>query len=358
MVGLHFHLDLDTERLFMQSLFSFMVGGALLLALQLSLPSQLFAASAGKVILGYAAPGARALPFWTAQELGLFAKHGVDVEPVFIRGAPILVAGLASADIHVGSTGGSATLAAVAGGQDLKIIATFGSRNTFDLVAQPNIKRPEDLRRKRIGLTSIGGTTWMALLLWLEHFGLDVQRDQMQLQAMGEQALTIQSLEAGVVNAAILDGIFSRRLKPKGFTILGEYSDLKYQFVSQALVVQRSLLQQRSDMLENLLKAEIEGLAYVLAPKNKPAVIKMLMRRMRTDAAIAEEGYLDLIRGMERKPLPTVESMVHVQRLMKLQNPKIGEVKINDLNDDRIVRKLDESGFIDRAFAAQGVSLK
>ena len=342
----------------MQSLFSFMVGGALLLALQLSLPSQLFAASAGKVILGYAAPGARALPFWTAQELGLFAKHGVDVEPVFIRGAPILVAGLASGDIHVGSTGGSATLAAVAGGQDLKIIATFGSRNTFDLVAQPNIKRPEDLQRKRIGLTSIGGTTWMALLLWLEHFGLDVQRDQMQLQAMGEQALTIQSLEAGVVNAAILDGIFSRRLKPKGFTILGEYSDLKYQFVSQALVVQRSLLQQRSDMLENLLKAEIEGLAYVLAPKNKPAVIKMLMRRMRTDAAIAEEGYLDLIRGMERKPLPTVESMVHVQRLMKLQNPKIGEVKINDLNDDRIVRKLDESGFIDRAFAAQGVSLK
>ena len=341
----------------MQSLFSFVVGGALFLALQLS-PSQLFAASAGTVILGYAAPGARALPFWTAQELGLFAKHGVDVEPVFIRGAPILVAGLASGDIHVGSTGGSATLAAVAGGQDLKIIATFGSRNTFDLVAQPNIKRPEDLRRKRIGLTSIGGTTWMALLLWLEHFGLDVQRDQMQLQAMGEQALTIQSLEAGVVNAAILDGIFSRRLKPKGFTILGEYSDLKYQFVSQALVVQRSLLQQRSDMLENLLKAEIEGLAYVLAPKNKPAVIRMLMRRMRTDAAIAEEGYLDLIRGMERKPLPTVESMVHVQRLMKLQNPKIGEVKINDLNDDRIVRKLDESGFVDRAFAAQGVSLK
>ena len=106
-------------------------------------------------------------------------------------------------------------------GQDLKIIATFSSRNTFDLVTQPNIKRPEDLRGKRIGLTSIGGTTWMALLLWLEHFGLDAQRDQMQLQVTGEQALTIQALEAGLVNAAILDGIFSRRLKPKGFNDLG-----------------------------------------------------------------------------------------------------------------------------------------
>ena len=313
------------------------------------------AAAPGKIILGNAAPGARALPFWVAQDLGLFNKYGVDVEPVFIRGAPILVAGLASGDIHVGSTGGSATLAAVAGGQDLKIIATFGSRNTFDLISQPNIKRPEDLRGKRIGLTSIGGTTWMALLFWLEHFGLDVQRDKMQLQAMGEQALTVQSLETGVVNAAILDGIFSRRLTPKGFNILGEYSDLKYQFISQALVVQRSFLQQRSDTLENLLKAEIEGLAYVLAPKNKPAVIKTLMRRLKTNATSAEEGYLDLLRGMERKPFPTVESLVHVQRLMKVQNPKIGGVNLEDLNDARLIKKLDDSGFIDKAFAAQGM---
>jgi ABC-type nitrate/sulfonate/bicarbonate transport system substrate-binding protein len=74
-------------------------------------------AAAGKIILGYASPG-RALPFWVAQDVGLFNKYGVDVEPVFIRGAPILVAGLAAGDIQVGSTGGSATLAAVAGGQD------------------------------------------------------------------------------------------------------------------------------------------------------------------------------------------------------------------------------------------------
>ncbi len=315
------------------------------------------AAASSKIILGYASPG-RALPFWLAQELGLFKKYGVDVESVFIRGAPVLVAGLASGDVQVGSTGGSATLAAVAGGQDLRIIATFGSRNNFDFMSQPNIKRPEDLRGKRIGLTSIGGTTWMALLLWLEHFGLDVQRDKIQLQVMGEQAVTVQSLENGGVNAAVLDGIYSRRLKPKGFNTLGEYSDLKHQFVSQALVVQRSFLQQRSDTLENLLKAEIEAVAYILAPKNKPVAIKTLMRRMKVDAAVAEEGYLELLRVLERKPLPTVESLIHVQRLMKVQNPKIGEVKLDDINDTRLVKKLDDSGFIDKVFAAQGLSSK
>ncbi len=53
--------------------------------------------------------------------------------------------------------------------------------------------------------------------------------------------------------------------------------------------------------------------------------------------------------------MPTVESMVHVQRLMKIQNPKIGDVKLDDINDARLIKKLDDSGFIDNAFAAQGM---
>src|SRR5258705_3592412 len=96
------------------------IGVLVSLQLQLLCSVSIFAASAApKIVLGYAAPGARALPFWMAEEQGLFSKYGVDVQPGFIRGAPIFVAGLASGDIHAGSNGGSATLAAVARRQDL-----------------------------------------------------------------------------------------------------------------------------------------------------------------------------------------------------------------------------------------------
>ena len=80
------------------------------------------------------------------------------------------------------------------------------------------------------------------------------------------------------------DGVFSRRLKQKGFNIVGEYSDLKQLYVSQALVVQHKFLQQRPDTVENLLKAEIEAIAFALAPKNKPTIIKTFMRRLKIDA--------------------------------------------------------------------------
>jgi ABC-type nitrate/sulfonate/bicarbonate transport system substrate-binding protein len=316
------------------------------------------ASTPSKLIIGYAAMSARVVPLWIAEEQRILSKYGVDSELVFIRGAPTLVAGLASGDIHFASTGGSATLAAIAAGHDLKILATFSSRNTYDLVTRPNIKRAEELRGKRFGVTSIGGTVWMGALLWLEHFGLDGQRDQIQFQVIGDQTIQMQAMETGVIDAAVLDGVFSRRLKQKGFNIIGEYSDLKQQYVSQALVVQQKFLQQHPDTAENLLKAEIEAIAFSLAPKNKPVIIKTFMRRLKIDAGAAEEGYADLHRALDRKPYPSPEGLRNVQRLMKIRSPKVGEIKIEDVNDSRIIRKLDESGFIDRAFAAQGMSLK
>lgn len=310
--------------------------------------------SATKVAIGYATITARLMPLWIAADQGFLAKYGIDAQPILIRGAPTLVAGLASGDLQIGRTGGSAMLAAVAAGHDFKFLASFSSRNTYDLVTRPNIKRAEDLRGKKFAITSIGGTTWMGVLLWLEHLGLDEQRDKIQMQVVGDQGIQAQALEAGLCDAAVLDGAFSRRLKQKGMNILAEYTELTKLLAGQSLVVHRSILQQQPELAENYLKAEIEGLAYSLGPKNKPTVLKAMMKYLRTDAAGAEDGYLDLIRGVDRKPIPSVEGLRNVQRLLQKRSPKVGELKVEDVIDARIVRKLDESGFIERTFAAQG----
>jgi len=71
----------------------------------LQVPSS-FAAAPSKYVVGYATYTARIVPLWLAQEQGFFAKYGIEVDPVFIRGAPTLVAGLAAGSIHIGRTGG------------------------------------------------------------------------------------------------------------------------------------------------------------------------------------------------------------------------------------------------------------
>ncbi|HET7007083.1 MAG TPA: ABC transporter substrate-binding protein [Candidatus Binatia bacterium] len=316
------------------------------------------AAAPNKVVIGYAAMNARVAPLWITEEQGILAKNGLQGQQVYLRGAPTLVAAMAAGDIHFGRSGGSATLAAVGAGHDFKVIASFSSRNSYDLMARPNIKRAEDLRGKKIAVTSIGGTSWMGVVLWLEHFGLDAQRDNIQLLVVGDQIVQMQAVETGIADAAGLDGVFSKQLRAKGFNMLGEYSDLKAPIVGQAMVVPQVFLTRHGDIAENYLKSEVEALAFAMAPKNKPVVLKLLMKRLRTDAAGAEEGYQDLLRGVDRRPFPSLEGMRNIQRILKPRNPKLGDVKVENVIDDRIMRKLDESGFIDRTYAAQGVSLK
>jgi NitT/TauT family transport system substrate-binding protein len=310
-----------------------------------------------KYIVGYATYTARIVPLWLAQEQGFFIKYGIDVDPVFIRGAPTLVAGMAAGSIAIGRTGGSAILAAVSAGHDLKIVSTFNSRNTYDLVVRPNIKRAEDLRGKTFAVTSIGGTSWMGILLWLEHLGLDQQRDNIRMQVIGDQPVQVQCVENGLCDAAAVDGVFTRQLKQKGMTILGEYSDLKALFVGQAMAVPTTLLQQHPDVVESYLKGEIEALAFSLAPRNKPVVLKTLARWLKVDSAGGEDAYQDLVRGVDRKPFASLEGMRNVQRLLKSRNPKVGEVKAEDIIDNRLMRKLDESGFIDKMYATYGAKL-
>ncbi len=294
-------------------------------------PINAFAAAApSRLVIGYASTTPRLMPLWMARDQGFFAKYGIESEPVLLRSGATLVTGMASGDIQIGRTAGAAVLSAVAAGHEIKMLATFSSRNSYDVVVRPNIKKAEDLRGKKLAINSVGGGTWIGAMLWLEYFGLDPQRDQILLQSIGDQ----------------------------GVQILAESSELKQPLVSQSTIVPRAFLQQHPDIAEGYLKGEIEGIAFATAPKNKPAVIKTLMRRLRVDAAAAEEGYSDMLRGVDRKPFASVEGMRNLQRLLKPRNPKIGDLRVEDVVDNRIMRKLDESGFIDRAFAAQGASFK
>jgi ABC-type nitrate/sulfonate/bicarbonate transport system substrate-binding protein len=290
-----------------------------------------------------------------AQEQGLFAKHGIESKLVLIRGAPTLVASLISGDIDFGYTGGSAVLGAAAQGVNLKILASISSRLTHTLIASPNIKKPEDLRGKKFGIQSIGGSTWMHTMLGLEYVGLDPKRDNLSLLVIGDSVLIGHALEAGRIDAAVLDGVLVRRLKSRGFSVIAELQPANIPMLNQGVVVTQAFLQKRSEIAEKITTTLVESLAFTLAPANKPVVVKAMMKRFQiTDAGVAEEGYQDYLTSVERKPYPSLEAMRNIQRLMTLHNPKVAGVRVEELIEPRFIRKLDESGFIDKVSAAYG----
>ena len=311
--------------------------------------------AATHLTIGYSTINPRIAPLWIAQERGYFQKYGIDATLVFVRSTPLLIAGMKSGSIPIAYGAGSGILNASVGESDLKILATFMGKMTNNLVARPAIKTGKDLRGKVVGVQSIGGTNWMGALLWLEYLGLDLRRDSITIQPIGDQIVRTQALETGKVDAAAIDTVFSKRLEQRGFTVLGDAHKTTIPFVGVDVVSTRATLTEQPATLENLLKALLEGLAYVVSPKNQSLVLDLIMKRLKiTDTAFAEEGYQDLVRNMARKPYPAVDGLRNVQRLTKAQNPRVAEINVDDLVDARMLRKLDESGFIDRLYAIPG----
>jgi NitT/TauT family transport system substrate-binding protein len=312
------------------------------------------AAAPAKSVIAHAAVNARVLPLWAAKEQGFFTKYGVPAEMIFIRQAPTLVAALTSGDIHVGYTGGTAVLGAAASGSDLKILAAFTNRVTYDVVARRGIKSAEDLRGKVFGVQSIGGTVWMGAILALEHFGLDPNRDKISLIAAGDQSVLAQALMTGTIDVTVLDGVMSRTLRQNGYPILAELGKVNIPISSVGIVAKGSFIDKNPQTIENLLKALLESEAFIFGPANKGAALAILKRYLKINDQEAEEGYKDVITGIDRKPHASLEGLRNVQRLMKLRNPSVEKVKVETLVDDRFMKKLDQSGFIDEMYARYG----
>jgi NitT/TauT family transport system substrate-binding protein len=307
-----------------------------------------------KIAVGYATISNSSLALWLAQDEKLFAKNGIDADLVFMPGSPTLIAAINSGSLAIGFTGGTAILAAAAGGADFRVLAASHVRSNHDLVVKPEIKRAEDLRGKRIGVTSIGGTGWMAAMLVFEQLGLNLDKDRLSVSSFGEMRIIARALETGTIDAALVTGNFTAQLKRAGYNILGELE--RVPMMGNAVVVKLSLLQSQRDFLRNFLRTISEAQVFVMSPIKRPSVLRVLSKRLSiTDPSVAEDALQDLLKRLDKKPIPSIQALRNIQRFLQTQNPKVGQVKLEDLVDDSIVRELDKSGYFDRINAEYGV---
>jgi len=328
----------------------FSVLTALLILLFIAVNSD--AQSRPKIVVGYASMSSVVTTLWVAQEKGFFAKNGLDVQSVFIPGSPTLIASINTGDVQMAYTGGTATLGAAAGGLDLQIIAAFANFIQTDLVARPEIKTAADMKGKRIGVTSIGGTGWMSAMLALEQIGLVPERDKISLASFGDQRVISQALETGTIQGGALAGVFSRRLKRSGYNFLGEVE--KIPLVGTSLVVKADYLSNHGPIVRNALRAVIEGHGYVLNQANKASVIEIMTKKLGlTDPVAANDGYDDYVRRTDKKAFVVVDGLKNIQRFMKVRNPKIGDINLDRLVDESILRDLEKSGFLEQALGGK-----
>jgi len=325
---------------------------ALLIA---AMPASVWAAAAlDRVIIGTSSVTSSALCLWIAKEQGFFQKYGVEARTVLIPGGQSLISSLMAGNIQLVFTTGVPVLSTVAQGIDIKMLTSTSNRLSWKLMVNPQIRKAQDLRGKRIGVQSIVGSTWMNSMLALEALGLEPKRDHISFLPTGDPPLMSQALEVGRIDAAVLDPALSRMLVSKGFLMLVDLARANVFFPGLGFGAMQAYIDQHAPIVEKLVTALIESIAFILAPANKPAVLKSLVKNLKLrEPSLAEEGYQDQILLLIRKPYPSLEGLRTAQRLMGLQSPKIAALKIEEIVDPLFVQKLDKSGFIDRLYAWQ-----
>jgi NitT/TauT family transport system substrate-binding protein len=299
-----------------------------------------------KIVIGHSNIRNDIAALWVPKELGIFRKHGLDADIVLITGGVRMTQAILSGSAPMGFTGATLVASAVAGGGDSVLVLGITNRLTYDIWAKPEIKRPEDLKAKTLAISSFGSSSHVASFLMLQHFNIDEKKDRITFLSIGDEPTRAQALIAGRIDATIVDPSVSAPLKERGFSYLGNLQQLGVPFVNNALVSTRRYLKEYPRTAEAVVKSIVEGNAYMLNPANRAKVTEILGKYLRLGGKDAEKAYEDLLPKVERKPYPSMDAVKATIQVMGLRNPKIAQLKPEELVDVSILQKLEQTGFV------------
>jgi len=299
-------------------------------------------AQTNSVRISYSAPTGLSTPAWVAKELALFEKSGLDGSIIYIGGGTLPMSVLLTGDTEFTMVVGPPAVLARLNGADSIILATFVNRLTMSFVAQPSIRKPEDLKRKRVGITRFGAATDYAAKLALKSWGLTSKDVEIvQTGGIGEASAALKS---GLIQATVFSPPFSTQAIRSGMNELLDFSKSEIQFVNNSLVSTTKYVQQRPDVTRNVMKALIEGIWAFKA--NRELGMKVLEKYTRVqDRHVLEDTYEFYSRVLLNVPRTTESGLSSIFETLSETQPKARGATPSDFFTSKFIVELENSGF-------------
>jgi NitT/TauT family transport system substrate-binding protein len=327
---------------------SFLGTVALLTSLYASL---VYGASAPDKLVGIhsARVMSQSLP-WMAQEAGLFKKYNLDFNLVFIASSAIVTAALLGGDAEMTVTGGVGNVAAyIRGSTDIVFIGGIKNTMTQTLVAGGNIKKPEDLKGKKIGVSRIGGNSHYFTIQALRRFGMDATRDVQFVQTGGDPE-TFAAFVSGSIDVANLTPPTDAQAIARGYHYVIYGPDLKIPYAATAFVTKRSVMAKRPQVMASFMRAMAETAK--LMHTDREFVYKVLGKYLRvTDRNILDSAYNSEIKVLEPRLVIKSESLQAILDELSATDSRAKSFKPQEMIDTRYLVEMEKSGFFDQIWA-------
>ena len=229
----------------------------LVLIAMASLPAQLPAQEPLRVPYGVTT-SLQHLPVLVGKDSGLFAKHGLNVEPIHIRGGALITTMIMSGTVQFSGAGAESVVSARIEGGDVTLIACPADTDVVYFVGRPEIKNAAQLKGKSSAVTRLGSTTHFYLRAALRSLGLDPEKDMTILQ-LGGGAEIVTAMRSGRVAAAALPYRNTYSLIQAGWPLLVDQSTANFVYPSSCVATSRSFLKSNPAVVERFLKAYVEA---------------------------------------------------------------------------------------------------
>jgi NitT/TauT family transport system substrate-binding protein len=283
---------------------------------------------------------------WIAEEAGLFKKYDLQVPLVFVTPGAPSVAAILTGDSEVAVIGAaSVTRPFVQGNKDPVFIGGIKSILTHSIIAKPDIKTPEQLKGKRIGVSRIGSNPHYFAVQALRHFGID-SREVSYIQAGGAPE-TLAALVAQGIDAAVLTVPTDAQALKMGYHYVIYGPDLRIAYAATTFTTRRSIIAKRGPVLGRFMRAMAE--AAKIMHTDKEYTYKVLGKYLRIDdRKILEASYNVEIKALEPRLAIKLEGLQSTLEEIAPTDPRAKNVKPQEMIDSRYLDEMQKTGFLDQ----------
>jgi NitT/TauT family transport system substrate-binding protein len=292
--------------------------------------------------LTYSALVPSGAPFWIAQDLKLFEREGLKTQLLYINAAPRVMAAMLAGEVQIGLSGVSPLVSTYARGADPVAIAGAVNQINVSIIGRPEVRAPNDLRGKRIGITRFGGLTDFAAQYALKKWGLQPAKDVAIIQ-IGDASVLMSALAGNAVQAATLQPPSTILAVQLGYRELLDLSKSGLEYQNTVVLTTRSFLKKSPEIARRFLRAYSEALAVFHTQRD--ISLKIIARYLKgSDPVVLEKSYDAYKAWVPEIPYlnqPGMETAIGLTPL----GGKEKELKFGDLADETLVRELDKQGF-------------
>jgi ABC-type nitrate/sulfonate/bicarbonate transport system substrate-binding protein len=297
--------------------------------------------------VGYATEGQGAGPVFVTQRAGLFADEGLDVDIRQLGSASGVIGGLLFGEIVFGNLAAPALLHATLDGARIRYIT--GGINQQFLVGRPGLNRLEELQDGRLGASGpkdLGFLLNRFLMTRLEPGGIHGVR----IVDAGSGRERLAQLLSGEIDAAPISPPVAIEARRAGCRFLLDFAEFGLNFTLGGVATTQETIDTRPDLVRHFVRAYVAGMhryktdrAFTMSVQQEYSGI--------TDSAIAEETYAITEPGFPRAPYPVTSGLEILLETLAIDDARASSIDAHELIDDRWVRELDASGWIDRLYA-------